>query len=172
MRNSIAIELSAPPVGISERLMTLRLKLADSLQATLISAYAPTLDATDETKEGFYTALDSILAFIPTNDKVFLLGDFNARVGKNADLWDGVIGRHGVGNVKYNGVLQLSKCTENDLLIMNTTFRMKDKFNTSWMLPRSKHWHLIDYVITRQRDRTDVLITKAVRGPAACWTDH
>ena len=45
--------------------MTLRLKLADSRHATLISAFAPTPDATDETKEGFYTALDSILA----NDK-------------------------------------------------------------------------------------------------------
>ena len=83
MRNFIATELSELPVGISERLMTLRLKLADSGHATLISAYAPTLDATDETKEGFHTALDPTLASIPTNDKVFLLAYFNARVGKN-----------------------------------------------------------------------------------------
>ena len=140
------------PVGISERLMTLRVKLVDYRQATLISAYAPTLDATDEDKEMFYAQLYTILTAITESDNVFLLGDCNARVGRSADVWSGVIGRHGVGNVNDNGILLLSKCAEHRLLITNTTFRMKDKHNTSWMHPRSKHWHLIDYVITRQRD--------------------
>ena len=37
--------------------------------------------------------------------------------------------------------------------------------------PRSKQWHLIDYIIVRQRDLRDVCITRAMRG-AECWTDH
>lgn len=39
------------------------------------------------------------------------------------------------------------------------------------MHPRSKYWHLIDYIITRQADRNDVLDTRAMRG-ADCGTDH
>ena len=39
------------------------------------------------------------------------------------------------------------------------------------MHPRSKHWHLIDYVIVRKRDRQDVQVTKAMCG-AECWTDQ
>ncbi|KAL8566388.1 hypothetical protein ACOMHN_049346 [Nucella lapillus] len=39
------------------------------------------------------------------------------------------------------------------------------------MHPRSRHWHLIDYVINRRRDIRDILITGAMRG-ADCWTDH
>ena len=39
------------------------------------------------------------------------------------------------------------------------------------MHPRSKQWHLIDYIIVRQRDLRDVCITRATRG-AECWTDH
>ena len=39
------------------------------------------------------------------------------------------------------------------------------------MHPRSKHWHLIDYVIIRKRDRRDIRVTKAMCG-AECWTDH
>ena len=39
------------------------------------------------------------------------------------------------------------------------------------MHPCSKHWHLIDYVIVRNKDRQDVLVTKAMCG-AECWTDH
>ena len=45
--NALVTQLTEFPVGISERLMTLRVKLVDSRQATMISAYAPTLDATD-----------------------------------------------------------------------------------------------------------------------------
>jgi len=39
------------------------------------------------------------------------------------------------------------------------------------MHPRSKHWHLLDYVIVRRSDRRDVHLTRAMRG-AECWTDH
>ncbi|XP_032231344.1 craniofacial development protein 2-like [Nematostella vectensis] len=60
---------------------------------------------------------------------------------------------------------------EYDLVITNTVFRMADKFKTTWMHPRSKQWHLIDFVIVRQRDIQDVHVTRAMR-EAECWTDH
>ena len=70
-----------------------------------------------------------------------------------------------------NGLLLLSKCAEHELCITNTVFRQSDKFKTTWMHPRSKQWHLIDYIIVGQRDLRDVCITRALRG-AECWTDH
>ena len=39
------------------------------------------------------------------------------------------------------------------------------------MHSRSKHWHLIDYVIVWRRDLNEVQITRAMRG-AECSTDH
>ncbi|XP_072166150.1 uncharacterized protein [Diadema setosum] len=42
---------------------------------------------------------------------------------------------------------------------------------TTWMHPRSKHWHLLDYIIGRQKDRQEVRVTKAMCS-AECWTDH
>ena len=77
--NSFVTQLTELPVGISERLMALRVKLVESRQATLISA---TLDATDEDKEMFYAQLDTILTAIHESDKVFLPRDFIARVGR------------------------------------------------------------------------------------------
>lgn len=56
--------------------------------ATVISAYAPTLDAQDEVKETFYADLDKTLSKIPKEDKIILLGDFNARVGRNHHYGD------------------------------------------------------------------------------------
>ena len=39
------------------------------------------------------------------------------------------------------------------------------------MHPRSKNWHLFDYVIVRLSDKAEVLDTRAMRG-ADCGTDH
>ena len=52
-----------------------------------------------------------------------------------------------------------------------TVFRLPTRNKTSWMHPRSKHCHLIDYVIVRRKDRQDVRVTKTMCG-ADCWTDH
>ena len=41
----------------------------------------------------------------------------------------------------------------------------------TWMHPRSHHWHLIDYVLTRQRNLRSVWHIRAVRGSEA-WSDH
>lgn len=159
------------PVGINERLMTWRIPLAKGCFATLISAYAPTLAAESNIKEDFYLALDSAIRKTPATDKLILMGDFNARVGTEYLVWDKVIGRHGVGKMNDNGLRLLSLCAEHQLVITNTIFQMKNRFKTTWQHPRSKHWHLLDYVIVRQNDRNDVLSTRVMRG-AECWTDH
>ncbi len=171
IKNTILPSLTETPVGISERLMTLRIPLAKKRHATLLSAYAPTLPSENEAKECFYQALDEALFRIPKSDKILLLGDFNARVGQNNRIWSGVLGRHGIGGVNENGMRLLTLCSEHNLTITNTIFQQKAKYKTSWMHPRSKHWHMIDYIIVRCNDIKDVLITRAMRG-AECWTDH
>ena len=159
------------PIGINERLMTWRIPLTKGRFATLISAYAPTLDAEHNIKEDFYRALDSAIQKTQTTDKLILLGDFNARVGTEHLVWNKVLGQHGVGKMNNNGLRLLSLCAEHQLVITNTTFQMKNRLKTTWQHPRSKHWHLLDYVIVRQKDRRDVLTTRVMRG-AECWTDH
>uniref|UniRef100_H3A3J9 Endonuclease/exonuclease/phosphatase domain-containing protein n=1 Tax=Latimeria chalumnae TaxID=7897 RepID=H3A3J9_LATCH len=160
------------PAGINKRLMTLRLQLANNSSATVISAYAPPLAAEEEQKEQFYAYLDEILTIIPKEDKIILLGDFNARVGWDSNLWRGTIGKEGVGKANPNGILLLSKCVEHDLVITNTIFRQHDRYKTTWQHPHSKQWHLLNYVIVRACDLKDVHITHVMRGADNCWTDH
>ncbi len=152
--------------------MTIRLVLANNQIATVVSAYAPTLDSEEEVKETFYACLDETLSRIPKEDKIILLGDFNARVGRDQHLWKGTIGKEGIGNSNTSGVMLLSNCVKHDLIITNTFFRQKNKLKVSWRHPRSKQWHLIDYVIGRARDGRDVNITRAMVGADDCWTDH
>ena len=162
---------SGLPKGINDRLMTLRLPLSGKRHATIVSAYAPTMTNPDEVKDKFYDDLDSVISAAPRTDKLLLLGDFNARVGTDHQIWEGVIGSEGVGKCNSNGLLLLRKCAEHELLITNTVFRLPTRRKTTWMHLRSKHWHLIDYDIVRRKDRQDVRVTKTMCG-ADCSTDH
>ena len=157
--------------GINYRLMLLRLPLWTKRHATLISAYAPTMTSSDDTNDEFYEDLESLLNSVPKKDKLLVLNDFNVRVGTYHKTWEGIIGRNGLWNSNSNGHLFLRTCSAHDLVITNTIFRLPNRNKTSWMHPRSKHWHLIDYVIVKKKDRQDVTVTKSTCG-ADCWTDH
>ena len=150
----------------------LRVPLDKDNFLTILSVYAPTLDAEEQTKLQFYALLSQTISSVPIHDKLLLLGDFNARVGRDQQLWPKVIGNNGVGNANSNGMLLLGLCAEQELVITNTLFRLRNRDKTTWRHPRSGHWHLLDYVITRQRDRQEVMVTKALRTADDCWSDH
>ncbi|XP_068247980.1 uncharacterized protein [Palaemon carinicauda] len=72
--------------AISEHLMTVRIPITRDRHLTLISVYAQTMTSTDDDKAAFYTHLDRTIQAAPTNDKLVVLGDFNALVGKDHRL--------------------------------------------------------------------------------------
>jgi hypothetical protein len=82
-----------------------------------------------------------------------------------------ILGCHGTGKCNSNGLMLFSLCAHHELSITNTIFQQADKFKNTWMHPRSRQWHMLDYAVVRQRDRRDVLITRCMRG-ADCWSDH
>ena len=171
IKNSIAGQLEQDPEPINDRLMSMRLPLKGNTYVTFLSVYAPTMTNPEETKEEFYSDLRQALNKVPKDDRLIIAGDMNARVGCEADKWPGVIGPHGTGKCNSNGELLLSLCSEFNLTITNTIFRHKEHHKNTWMHPRSKHWHLLDYIITRKEDLSEVHDTQVMRG-ADCSTDH
>ena len=150
------------PIAIEERL-----PLAKNRFDTFVSFYSPTLDSSDDVKDRFYDTLYSTLRRISQDDKIILLGDFNARAGRNHNIWHGVIGHHCVGNKNSSGLQLLSLCYELGLAITSTFFQLHDMHKTSWMHPRSKQWHLIDYVIVKCRDLNEVKLLNPCVGQCA-----
>jgi len=94
IRSSLLAQITESPVGINERPMTLRLPLIKGSFMTAISAYAPTLVPDETTKDSFYSCLRATLQAVPRNDRLVILGNFNARVGTNHNVWSGVIGKN------------------------------------------------------------------------------
>ena len=81
IRTSIARKLQNLPVGHSDGIMFLRLPIQDNKFATVLSVYAPTLQAETAVKEAFYCNLHNLLQQVDSKDKLLILGDFNTRVG-------------------------------------------------------------------------------------------
>ena len=80
-------------------MLTLRVPLTRNEHTLLICAYTPTLVTEEDKKDEFNEQFDAALREANNRDRIVLLGDFNARVGRRSDLWKG-IGAHVTG--KFN----------------------------------------------------------------------
>ncbi|KAK2150128.1 hypothetical protein NP493_2854g00013 [Ridgeia piscesae] len=160
------------PRPVSDRIMTMRQPLSKDNFATIISVNAPpTMTNPDENNDAFYNQLASVLSGIPRTDKLLLIEYFNARTRRENYKWPLVMVKHGIAKCNSNGELPLALCSEFELIVTNTMFKQKDERKTTWIHPRSRHWHKIDFIITRSRDKMNIHSTRVMRG-ANCWTDH
>ena len=154
---------------VSERILRIRLKCHLSFMS-VVSVYSPTnpSNATSEAvsaSEAFYDQLQSTLSSIPSSDLLVILGDFNARVGSDHSTWNSVIGPHGTGECNENGERLLDFCASNQLIVSNTWFQHKPLHQVTWFRngDRSRHGHMIDYVLVKKRFCTSVLDTRVYR---------
>ena len=61
----------------------------------ILQSYAPTNEATEETK--FHDQLQMVLEQVPCRDVKIVMGDMNAKVGMNNTGREEVMGKHGAG---------------------------------------------------------------------------
>ncbi len=102
---------------------------------------------------------------------LYLLGDFNARVGADHESWPTCLGLHGRGKINENGQRLLEMCCLHGLCVTNTFFKCKDIHQVSWRHPRSCHWHQLDLILTRRVELGSILLTRSYHS-ADCDTDH
>ena len=93
----------------SERLMKVRLQI-DGRWVTLIQVYAPIDDSVEEMKSSFYMSLEEMIACVSKRDHLVLMGDLNARVGRDVSTWREVIGRHGEGMGRWQRIEMAKGC--------------------------------------------------------------
>ena len=71
--------------------------------------------------ERFYEDLQDLLELTPKKDVLFIIGDWNEKVGSQETL--GIRGKFGLGVQSEAGQRLIEFCQENTLVIANTLFQ-------------------------------------------------
>ena len=87
----------------------------------VIQVYAPTSNAEEAEVEQFYEDLQDLLELTPKRDVLFIIEDWNAKVGSQET--PGVTGKSGLGMRNEAGQRPIEFCQENALVIANTLFQ-------------------------------------------------
>ena len=87
---------------------------------TVIQVYAPTTNAKEAEAELFYEDLQDLLELTPKEDVLFIIEEWNAKVGSQEI--PGVSGKFGFGVQNEAGQRLTEFCQENALVIANTLF--------------------------------------------------
>ena len=95
---------------------------------TVIEVYAPTSNAEEAEVKQFYEDLQDLLKLIPKEDVFFIIGDWNAKVGRQET--PGVTGKFGLGVQDEAGQRLIGFCQENALVIANTLLQQHKREST------------------------------------------
>ena len=100
---------------------------------TVIQVYAPTTNAKEAEVEPFYEDIQDLLELIRQKDVLFIIEDWNAKVGSQEI--PGVTGKFGLGVQNKVGQKLTEFCQENALVIANTLFQQHNRRLYTWTSP-------------------------------------
>nr|XP_043067136.1 uncharacterized protein LOC122321357 [Drosophila bipectinata] len=119
----------------------------------LICTHDPTEEKDDATKDAFYAELDRAYERCPSHDIKILLGDFNAKVGREASL------------VPPSGDLVYMRPRVRNKVVRSTGFRHLDIHSASWLSADRLTRNQIDHVVIDARHASNILDVRSFRGP-------
>ena len=136
---------------------------------TVIQVYVPTSNAEEAEVEWFYEELQDLLELTPQKEILFIVRDWNAKVG--AQETPGVTGKFSLGVQNEAGQRLREFFQKNALVIGNTLFQQHKRRLYTWTSPDGQHQNQIDYILRSQRWRSSIWSAKTRPG-ADCGSDH
>ena len=103
---------------------------------TVIQIYAPTTTAKEAKVEWFYVGLQDLLEVTPKQDALFIIVDWNAKVG--GQKTPGATGGFGLG-VQNEGGQRLTEFCQNTFVIANSLFQQHKRRLYTWTSPDGQH---------------------------------
>jgi len=151
---------------INNRLAVLEFEVTSKSTGAVIQVYAPTLDASDQEHADFYDSLDDVIKSTRSHYR-FVVGDFNARIGKRLDseLYVGNFS-HEARNESGERLAEL--CERHRLFCWNSFFFKNEKRRWTHISPDGNSVHELDYILGNRRCVTNVSVV-----PSFCTgSDH
>lgn len=167
LRKSI---LHFKPMG--GRLSYLRIKTKPN-NLSIVNAYAPTEESNEEEKDRFYEELESLCETIPKHDTMVLLGDFNAKIGKE-DHVRAVAGKQTIHTrTNDNGTRLCDLAAALDMIVSSTKFKHKNAHKITWTWPGGSNMegNQIDHILVKRRRASSIKDVRSFRG-ANADSDH
>ena len=118
---------------------------------TVIQAYAPITNA-EEAEVEWLSRLQDFLELTPKKVFLYIIGDWNAKVGSQET--PGATGKFGLGIWNEAGQRLIEFCEENTLVIANTLLQQHKRRLYTWTSPDGQHRNQIDYILCSQRWRS------------------
>ena len=116
----------------NDRMISVRFQ-GKPFNITVIQLCAPTNNTEEAEVERFCEDLQDLLELTPKKDVLFIIGDWNAKVGSQETL--GVTGKFGLGIRNKAGQRLIEFCQENALVIANTLFEQHKRKLCTWTSP-------------------------------------
>ena len=136
---------------------------------TIIQVYGSTSNAKEAEVEQFYEDLQDLLELTPKKDVLFIIGDWNAKLGSQET--PGVTGKFGLEIRNEAGQRLIVFFQESTLVITNTLFQQHKRRLYTWTSPDGQHQNETDYILCSQRWRSSIQPAKTRLG-ADCGSDH
>jgi hypothetical protein len=113
----------------------------------VLNIHAPTEDKTDDVKDRFYEELECVFDKLPKYHMKILLGNFNAKVGRE-DIFKPTIGNESLHEISNdNGARLVNFATSKNLRVKSTMFPHHNIHKYTWMSPDGKTHNQIDHVL-------------------------
>ena len=120
----------------NDRMISVRFQ-GKPFNIAVIHVYAPTSNAEEAEVEWFYEDLQDLLELAPKKDVLFIIGDWNAKVGSQ-EIHE-VTGKFGLGIQNEAGQRLIEFCQEKTLVIPNTLFQQHKRRLYTWISPDGQH---------------------------------
>ncbi|CAF3582803.1 unnamed protein product [Rotaria socialis] len=154
--------------AVSDRVILI--KLHDKpFNISIIQGYAPTADYDEDAVTNFYGNIDKAYKQCKSDDIIYVMGDFNAKVGDKRI--GNTVGPFGLGNKNDRGDNLVTWCQSHNLVITNTWYKNPPRRLWTWRSPGDRTRNQIDYIMASHRFRNSIISSKAFPG-SDCGSDH
>jgi len=137
----------------------------------LVNVHAPRKEKSDESKHSFYEELEQIFYHFPKYHMKILLGNFNAKLGREI-IFKPTIGQESLHqDSNDNGVRLVNFDTSKNLVVKSMMFPQRNIHKYTWTPVDGKTHNQIDHVLIDRRWHSSVLDVRSFR-VAGCDTDH
>ena len=112
---------------------------------TVIQVCAQTSSAEEAEVERFYEDIQDLLELTTQKDALFIIRDWNAKVGSQ-EIPE-ITGKFGLGIQNEAGQRLIEFCQENTLVIANTLYQQHKRRLYTWTSPDGRYQNQIDYIL-------------------------